>query len=93
MKLRLTVATLLAVVAPAWAQVQAVSKGCCCVAQGKAYTCSEMTQADCLARQPAAPTFPKMADWKKAWSDAVAASEVAEAGPLRGGWIAGACEK
>lgn len=73
-----------------WAQPPPmVALGCCCVAQGKSHTCSEKSQADCLALQPAAPTFAKIADWKKA----VAASEAQEAKPLQGGWIAGPCEK
>jgi hypothetical protein len=68
-------------------------RGCCCVAQGKSYACTEKTQADCLNEQPAAPTFAKTEDWKKAWNEWVRASETQEAKPLRGGWIAGRCEK
>jgi hypothetical protein len=71
----------------------ASARGCCCVAQGKSYSCVEKTQADCLAEQPAIPTFPRSEDWKTAWSDWMMASETQEAKPLRGGWIAGPCEK
>lgn len=67
--------------------------GCCCVAKGRSYTCAEKTQGDCLAEQPAIPTFPRTEDWKKAWDDWMKASEAAEAKPMRGGWIAGPCEK
>lgn len=67
--------------------------GCCCAVQGKTYTCTEKTQADCLAEQPSAPTFPKAEDWKKAWNEWMQASEQQEAKPMHGGWIAGPCEK
>jgi hypothetical protein len=81
----------------AWAQPAPGARGCCCLAQGgsqgSSYVCGEKTQADCLALQPAAPTFPKLADWKKAWNDMVAASKAQEAKPLQGGWIAESCEK
>jgi hypothetical protein len=69
------------------------ARGCCCAVQAKTYTCTEKTQADCLAEQPQAPTYPKMDDWKKAWNDAVKTSEAQAAKPMRGGWIAGPCEK
>lgn len=67
--------------------------GCCCVAQGESYTCSEKTQANCLALQPAAPTYARTEDFRKAWNEAVAASQAQAARPSRGGWIAGACER
>jgi hypothetical protein len=44
-----------------------------------------------MALQPAAPTFPKMDDWKKAWDAYVAASKAEEAKPTHGGWIAESC--
>jgi len=70
------------------------AKGCCCAVQGKTYTCSEKTQGDCMAEQPEAPMYPKMESWKKAYDEAVKASETQEeAKGLRGGWIAGPCEK
>ena len=82
----------LAAGASAGAQPAAGAKGCCCVVQGVAYNCSEKTQADCLALQPKAPTFPKVADWKKAWDEFVAASKAQEAKPTNGGWVAESCE-
>lgn len=73
------------------AQPSAGASGCCCVPSGGAFVCAAKTQADCLALQPAAPSYPKLADWKKAWDDLVAASKAQEAKPLHGGWIAEAC--
>jgi len=84
----------LAVIAPAYsalAQPVAGTRGCCCVVQGVAYRCSEKTEADCLALQPAAPRFSKVEDWKKAWDAFVAASKAQEAKPMHGGWIAESC--
>ncbi len=69
------------------------TRGCCCVVRGESYTCTEKTQADCLAEQPGAPTYPKHEDWKKAWEAGVKASQAQAARPSRGGWIAGPCEK
>lgn len=66
-------------------------QGCCCVTQGIAYRCSEKSQADCLAAQPALATFPKMTDWREAWKKFVAASKAQEARPMSGGWIAESC--
>jgi len=77
----------------AWAQPAPSARGCCCVAGGDSYACADKTQADCLKLQPAAPTYPKTADWKKAWNDAVAASKAQEAKPMPGGWIAEPCEQ
>jgi len=68
------------------------TRGCCCVTRGASYTCTEKTQTECLADQPDAPSFPKLRDWKKAWSAAMKASETQVAKPLQGGWIADACE-
>jgi len=78
-----------------WASAQPSggARGCCCLVQGGSYVCGEKTQAECLAIQPAAPTFPKTADWKKAWDDFVAASKAQEAKPMQGGWIGESCEK
>ena len=75
----------------AWAQPGPGARGGCCVVQGIAYNCSDKTQADCLAIQPAAPTFPKVDDWKKAWDAYIAASKAQEAKPTHGGWIAESC--
>jgi len=75
------------------AQPSMAAKGCCCVAKGTSYTCSEKTQADCLAQQPKMPTFVKNADWKKAWGEYVADSKKQASSPLSGGWIAEPCEK
>jgi hypothetical protein len=75
----------------AWAQPSMEARGCCCVPSGGAFVCASKTQADCLAVQPPVPTYPKLADWKKAWDDAVAASKAQEAKPLHGGWIAEPC--
>src|SRR5262245_41959998 len=87
-------AALLVLSGVAFAQAPSMNaRGCCCAAQGKTYTCTEKTQADCLAEQPQAPTYPKIDDWKKAWDEAVKASEAQAAKPMRGGWIAGPCEK
>ena len=84
----------LVLVASADAQAPSMNAvGCCCAVQGKTYSCKEKTQADCLAEQPGAPMYPKMESWKKAYDDAVKASEAQEAKPLKGGWIAGPCEK
>src|SRR5262245_66269204 len=63
------------------------AKGCCCVVAGVAYRCSEKTQADCLAVQPGAPVFPKIADWKKAWDAYVAALEAQGNKTSFGGWV------
>lgn len=82
----------LAVASTAWAQPAKDAMGCCCVSQGIAYNCSDKTQDDCLALQPRAPSFPKMADWKTAWDKYVAASKAEEAGPMSGGWIAERCQ-
>lgn len=76
-----------------WAQPAPDAPGCCCVAGGGSYACADKTQAACLKLQPAVPTFPKLADWKKAWSDAVSASKAQAAAPMQGGWIAESCEK
>ncbi len=83
---------------PAGARVAAAqpapsAPGCCCVASRGFYVCAEKTQAECLKLQPAVPTFPKLADWKKAWDDAVAASKAQEAKPMQGGWVAESCER
>jgi len=67
------------------------AKGCCCVVEGPAWRCTEKTQADCLALQPAAPVFPKIADWKKMWDAYVAASEAQANKPSHGGWVAESC--
>jgi hypothetical protein len=67
------------------------AKGCCCVVEGVAWRCSEKTQAECLALQPATPIFPKIADWKKMWNDYVAASETQATKPSHGGWVAERC--
>jgi hypothetical protein len=67
------------------------TSGCCCVPSGGTFVCASKTQTDCLAVQPPVPTYPKLADWKKAWDDAVAASKAQEAKPLHGGWIAEPC--
>ncbi len=73
------------------AQPSMAAKGCCCVTEGIAYRCSEKTQAECLALQPRAPTFPKIGDWKVAWDKFVAASKAQETKPSSGGWIAESC--
>lgn len=73
------------------AQPSMDAQGCCCVSKGAAFNCSNNTQGACLELQPKAPTFPKMADWKTAWNDYVAADEKAEAQKLRGGWIGEPC--
>jgi hypothetical protein len=88
----LTLAATLAA-ASARAQPSMAAKGCCCVAKGTAYTCSEKTQTDCLALQPKMPAFAKHADFKKAWSAYVADSKAQASAPMQGGWIAEACEK
>jgi hypothetical protein len=87
------VALLALVVVSARAQPAPGARGCCCLVQAGAYVCAEKTQAECLQLQPAAPTYPKVADWKKAWDAAVAASKAQEAKPMRGGWIAESCER
>src|SRR5262245_15593162 len=69
----------------------ATAKGCCCVVEGVAFRCAEKTQADCLAAQPGAPVFPKLDDWRKAWTDFVAASEKQASKPSHGGWVAATC--
>lgn len=84
-----TVVLMLAAAATAWGQPAAGARGCCCVGSGGSYACTEKSQAGCLAVQPAAPKFTKLADWKKA----VDASKTQEAKPLLGGWIAESCEK
>src|SRR5262249_57584239 len=61
------------------------AKGCCCVVEGIAYRCMEKTEADCLALQPSAPVFPKIADWRKMWDAYVAASEAQAKKPSYGG--------
>jgi hypothetical protein len=83
--------TTLAAVRVVRAQPAMGANGCCCVPSGGAFVCASKTQAECLAVQPAAPSYPKLADWKKAWDDLVAASKAQEAKPLHGGWIAEAC--
>jgi len=78
----------------AWAQPPPMTApGCCCLAYAGTFACADKTQGDCLKIQPAAPTFSKMADWRKTWNDGVAASKAQEAKPMRGGWIAESCEK
>lgn len=67
------------------------AKGCCCVAQGVSWRCSDRTQADCLAAQPNAPTFNTKAEWKKMFADYAAASWKQADTPNHGGWIAEAC--
>ncbi|HSV05674.1 MAG TPA: hypothetical protein VLI07_04130 [Candidatus Binatus sp.] len=67
------------------------AKGCCCVVEGVAWRCTEKTQADCLALQPGAPVFPKVADWKKMWDAYVTASEAQANKPSYGGWVAESC--
>jgi hypothetical protein len=67
------------------------AKGCCCVVEGIAWRCTEKTQGDCLALQPAAPIFPKIADWKKMWDEHAAASWKQATKPSHGGWIAESC--
>ena len=57
-------------------------------AKGIAWRCTEKTQADCLAVQPGAPVFPKVADWKKMWDAYVSASEAQDNKPSHGGWVA-----
>jgi hypothetical protein len=89
----LLVITALLAATAAWAQAGPGSRGCCCLGQSGSYVCDDKTQAECLAIQPAAPTFPHLADWKKAWNDWIAASKAQEAKPMRGGWIAESCEK
>ena len=80
--------------AVSWAQPPPMNApGCCCLAYAGTYACTDKTQGDCLKIQPSAPMYPKIADWKKAWNDAVAASKAQEAKPMRGGWIAESCEK
>lgn len=76
---------------PGRAQPAMNAPGCCCVKEGAAFGCSVQSQADCLARQPKAPTFPKGADWKVAWEKYLAADEAAESEKLSGGWIAEPC--
>ena len=89
-----TIAALVALVGAASAQPPPPGAlGCCCAVKDKSYTCAEKTQAACLAEQPGAPMYPKMESWKKAYDEAVKASEAQEAKPMRGGWIAGPCEK
>jgi hypothetical protein len=83
------VVLMLAAAAATWGQPAPGARGCCCVGSGGSYACTEKSQADCLAVQPAAPKFTKLADWKKA----VDASKAQEAKPLLGGWIAESCEK
>lgn len=80
---------MLAVAASTWGQPAPSAPGCCCVGYGGSYACAEKSQPDCLAVQPAAPKFAKLADWKKA----VDASKTQEVKPLQGGWIAESCEK
>jgi hypothetical protein len=85
--------TTLAAVLVVRAQPAMGANGCCCVPSGGAFVCASKTQAECLAVQPAAPTYPKLADWQKDWDAAVAASKAQEAKPLHGGWIAEPCAK
>jgi hypothetical protein len=84
-----TIVLTFAAAAATWGQPAPGARGCCCVGYGGSYACAEKSQADCLAAQPAAPKFTKLADWKKA----VDASKAQEAKPLLGGWIAESCEK
>jgi hypothetical protein len=81
------VVSILMTAAMAWGGQAA--QGCCCVGGGGSYACAAKSQTDCLAVQPAAPRFEKLADWKKA----VDASKAQDAKPLLGGWIAESCEK
>jgi hypothetical protein len=83
------VGLVLATSSVASAQPAAGAAGCCCVGYGGSYACAPKSQADCLAVQPAAPKFAKLADWKKA----VEESKAQEAKPLLGGWFAESCEK
>ena len=88
----LAVLALLAVATSVTAQPPPMTeKGCCCVVEGVAWRCGEKTQADCLATQPKAPTFPKIKDWKKMWDDYVGASWTQATRPSYGGWIAESC--
>jgi hypothetical protein len=90
--IRLGVGILLAAATVVSAQPPPVTaKGCCCVVEGVGWKCTEKTQADCLALQPKAPTFPKVADWKKMWDAYVAASEKQASKPSHGGWVAESC--
>ena len=82
-------AVLLAGAPSALAQPSGGARGCCCLVQGVTYVCAEKTQDECLALQPAAPTFAKIADWKKA----VEASKAQAARPMKAGWIGESCEK
>ena len=82
-------AVLLSGALSAWAQPSGGARGCCCLTKGFTFVCAAKTQTDCLAILPAAPTFAKIADWKKA----VDASKAQEAGPMKGGWIGESCEK
>jgi len=85
----LTAGVTLAAAVSAWSQPAPSAMGCCCVGYGGSYACAPRSQADCLAVQPAAPKFEKLADWKKA----VDASKAQDAKPLLGGWIGESCEK
>ncbi|HEV7730686.1 MAG TPA: hypothetical protein VGR62_00925 [Candidatus Binatia bacterium] len=85
--------TILAGAGAAWAQPAMDAPGCCCVTEGIAFRCSIKTQADCMAVQPKAPTFKKMADWKAAWDKFIAADKAAEARTLSGGWVAESCQE
>src|SRR5262249_14847675 len=85
----LTAGVMLAAAVSAWSQPAPSAMGCCCVGYGGSYACAPRSQADCLAVQPAAPKFEKLADWKKA----VDASKAQDAKPLLGGWIGESCEK
>jgi len=80
---------LLSGVFSAWAQASGGAPGCCCLMRGVTFVCGEKTQSECLAILPAAPTFAKIADWKKA----VEASKAQESGPMKGGWIGESCEQ
>ena len=71
----------------AWAQPSGGTQGCCCLTKGLTFVCAAKTQTECLAILPAAPTFAKIADWKKA----VDASKAQEAKPMHGGWIGEPC--
>ena len=73
----------------AWAQPSGGTQGCCCLTKGLTFVCAAKTQTECLAILPAAPTFAKIADWKKA----VEASKAQAARPMKAGWIGESCEK
>ncbi|MCW5890524.1 MAG: hypothetical protein KIT14_08225 [bacterium] len=87
----LGIGIVLVVAATAGAQMGQAGTGCCCVTDGIAYRCSDLTQAECLKQEPQAPKFDTKADWKAAWGKFVEASKTQEARPMSGGWIAESC--